>query len=391
MRVAVRFDRRLRLVLSMAILAFSGNAMALDAAASGASAEYRQAKSELDGMVADRNLGVFEVEVTPLALKRMVVTDPAKKTTVLHYLTFRVRNRTGSDRPLSQTQGYNAVLETVTKQYENTSIQKVGGVRLTSGKETIVERADGVTANRHLSLTFIARDEHGFRANALDAMSGAKVSESFDFPDGIPAIGLGDGWMRDRIEESEGRRLLTTEELRKHDLPPYDATAPTQTDGQFGWSQGEVYGVAIFPTLGDYGNRVTIEVRGASNKFRERWTDSAKPDASTARFLRRVYLAEFLRSGDEFRRDMDVFSLVRSGWDWSPSFQRLERRQQRVNSDEILATIGNPDLLEGNDRAKEAKFWDAYETERAKRKSKSNLRQLPDLKRDLSIYEPAAP
>ncbi len=353
--------------------------------------EYARAKAELDAMLAKRDLGLYEVDFQPQGLKRLVVKDRLGRFHAWHYLTFRLRNQSGGENPVSQAEGYNAVLSSIVAQYEGTAVDKSNGAALridgVDGQEgTVIERTAALPATRKLSLSAIASDERGTRLTTLDQLTGAKAAEVFDFPDlGEPSVAMADTWLRDKIEELEGQRLLTTDELRTRSLPPYDAAKPGEEPN---WAAGEVFGVFIFPQLSDLGTKWRIEIRGVSNQFRERFAeDSAAQEGGTkdwlnAKIQRRVYVLNYALPGDEFHRDQDRFSLASAGWEWVASYQRYERLHDRAWSEQALETIGNPEL-ETTDEAQEAAFWSDYEKARAARAKAPAGRRLPDLQAEL--------
>ncbi len=354
------------------------------AAGSGApSQDYLEARAQLEAMLTKRDLEVFEVSFEPLALDRIVVKDRLGNPHIYNYLAFRVRNLVGTvGTPLSQAKGYNDVLAAMAGQYEQAKISKEGGVGLVveaaEPKDgVIVDRQDARTARRALDLSVLAFDEHGTRIRLLDEPIGSGPQESFNFPDlGNPLLGVPIAQVRDRVEEALHLKLLTVDEIRARRLPAYNAAKLTPE----GWAEGELAGVFIFNHLSDYGKQLTFQVRGLTNKFRERWltTEPGKVENYLeARVSRRTYVLHYAYVGDEYFRDQDRYELTRSGWEWVTTFQRNAQRKLIAYTRYWLnnITTANGDSL---NQPVEEEFWPVYNERRAQVGDK-----LPDLQGDI--------
>ena len=349
------------------------------------SPEYLAQRDELEKMLSSRDLELFEVNFEALALDRIVITDRLGKPHLYHYLAFRIRNQVGTGgangMPLSQAKAYNDVLAGVAAQYEQAKLTKDGGVGIaveaTEPKDgVIVERKDARTSARKLDLSVLASNEHGTRLRLLDDPIGNGPQESFNFPDlGQPIQGTPTQYVRDRIEEAMGRKLLTVDEIRAFELPAYDATQIVEN----GWPKGQIDGVVIFNHLSEYGKRITIEIRGLTNKLRERWPESQPGKVENyleLRVYRRVFTLHYAYPGDEFYRDLDRFELVKAGWEWSSTFQRNSQRRTIAYSRYYLNNIaGAGDTL---NQAVEGEFWPEYNEIRAQKGDK-----LPDLQGEI--------
>jgi hypothetical protein len=365
------------------------NAPAADAGAP--SQEYLEAKAQLEEMLAKRDLEVFEVNFEPLTLDRIVIKDRLGQSHDFQYLAFRVRNQVGSTgTPVSQSKGYNDVLTAMAAQYEQAKVTKEGGVGLAveagDAKDgMIVERKDARTTSRALDLSVLAFDEHGTRIRLLNDASAGGAQESFNFPDlGHPVQSTPNAQVRDRVEEALHRKLLTVDEIRARKLLPYDAAKLTEE----GWAEGELYGVFIFNRLSEYGKHLTFQVRGLSNKFRERWpaVETGKVENYLdARFFRRTFVLHYEHLGDEFYRDQDRYDLQRASWEWIPTFQRNAQRKFIAYSRYWLnnVTAANGDSL---NQALEDEFWPVYNQRRAEVGEK-----LPDLQSEINAIPKAAP
>jgi len=349
------------------------------------SPEYLAQKAELEKMLSSRDLEVFEVSFEPLVLDRIVVKDQLGQPHLYHYLAFRIRNQVGTtgagSTPLSQAKAYNDVLAGIAAQYEQAKITKDGGVGLAvdaaEAKDgVIVDRQDARTSERALDLGVLATNEHGTRLRLLDDPIGSGAQESFNFPDlGQPIQGTPTQYVRDRIEEALSRQLLTVDEIRGRKLPPFD---PAKI-GENGWPAGQVDGVFIFNHLSEFGKQITIEVRGLSNKLRERWPDTEAGKVENyldLRIARRVYVLRYAYPGDEFYRDSDRFELVKAGWEWATTFQRNAQRRTMAYSRYYLNNIaGSADAL---NKSVEDEFWPGYNETRAQKGDK-----LPDFQGEI--------
>ncbi len=347
------------------------------------SPEYQAQVAELEAMQSKRDLDLFEVTFDPLVLDRVVVVDRLGKPESYGFLAFRIRNQVsaGSTVPVSQSKGYNEVLNAIVAQYEHAKISKEGGVSLTidgmQGKEgVIIERKDARTTPRALNLSFQLTDEHGTRQRILQDPSAPGAEDSFAFNDqGTTVQGTVSGYVRDRVEEVLGRRLLTVDEIRKRVLPPYDAATRTEE----GWGTGEVWGVAIFRQLPAEGHRYTIDVRGLTNKFRVRWTptEAGKPEnyLNTV-FYRRTFRLEYQAPGDEYARQEDRMTLLKAGWEWLPTFQRSEQRRLQAYVRFFLNNLTD-ETGDKSNKEVEAAAWEWYQAQRA---DPARAAKLPDLK-----------
>jgi hypothetical protein len=348
------------------------------------SQEYLDQKAELEGMLTKRDVELYEMNCEPITLDRIVITSRSGTSEVFNYLIFRVRNEISdkTSTPLSKAKGFNDVLAAIQQQFEG-QVSKVdeNGVKLqvegVPGKEgTIVERQDAQIHQKKLSITVFAYDEHGTRLRLLEEPIGTGAQETFNFPDlGVTSWSAVAGLVKDKIEEKEGRELYSLDQIRTLDLPPY---SPTEREKN-GWAKGEVYGVAMFHKLSDYGNHFTCEVRGLSNKFRIRWPDADPGHLENyldAKFFRRVYVMHYDRSGDEFYRELDPFSLSKAGWEWVDTFQRNAQRRSMAYARYFLTNIQSDKTGERN-TAIEDEFWPYYQDVRAAHPDKAE--GLPDL------------
>jgi len=355
------------------------------------SQEYLDAKAQLEGMLTKRNLEVFEVNFEPLMLDRIIIKDRMGQPHLYNYLAFRVRNQVGSTgTPVSQAKGYNDVLTAMAAQYEQAKVTKEGGVGLAveaaEAKDgVIVERKDARSAERSLDLSVLAFDEHGTRIRLLDDPIGSGPQESFNFPDlGNPLLGAPVAQVRDRVEEAMHRKLLTVDEIRARKLLPFDQAKITDE----GWAEGELYGVFIFNHLSEFGKQLTFQVRGLSNKFRERWP-AVEPgkveNYLDVRMYRRTYTMHYEHVGDEYYRDQDRYEMKRAGWEWVSTFQRNAQRKLMAYSRYWLnnITAANGDSL---NQPIEDEFWPVYNERRTQVGDK-----LPDLQGDIKAIPKAAP
>lgn len=354
--------------------------------------EYLEQKAELEGMITKRDMELFEMNFQPLTFDRVVLTTRTGQSAVFHYLTFRLRNEMAdkTSTPLSKAKGYNDVLAAIQEQYAGLA-HKVedNGVKLqvegVEGKEgTIVERQDSQIHQKKVSITVFGWDEHGSRITLLDDPPGSGPEQTFNFPDlGVTSWSAVATMVKDRIEEKEGRQLYSLDKIRSIELPPYDASV---RDPQTGWAKGEVFGVAMFHRLDVYGNHFTFEVHGLSNKFRTHFPDTEPGKVENyidARFYRREYVLHIDRSGDEFFRDLDPFTITKAGWEWVNTFQRLSQRRTIAYARFFLDNIAN-DKGAPND-AVESEFWKYYADVRAQHPNAGP--KLPDLEQ--TVKSPA--
>lgn len=354
------------------------------------SAQYQEERKALEEMLSSRQLDLFELQFIPGKLDRIVVRDRRGVDHVYNYLTFAIRNQAVADaaQMATRAKGYNEVLQAITKEYEKAKIDSEGGVKLTidgvAGPDGVVlERTESKLRTRTVSVTALATNENGTRIRLLDEPPGSGPQEQYAFPDlGEPTWSAVVDHIHEKVEEKEGRKLLSTQALRSYTLPPFDGVtrveAPDITDpahDTHGWLVGEAHGVLLFPRLSDHGDRFTVYVNGLCNKIRFRQTESTagKPDNYfKMRTLRRTMVLQFSRPGDEFFRDLDRFDLVRHGYAWADSFQRTAVRRTAAYARYFLANVadekGNPN------GALIGEFWPYYDELRS-----ANGR-LPDLK-----------
>jgi hypothetical protein len=347
--------------------------------------EFKRDKAELDEMLSKRDLAMFEVSFEPLAMNRVLMVDRAGNPHVFQYLAYRVRNQMASDlggsAPISQAKGYNEVLAEVAKQHEEAKITTNNGVALTvagpeGAENVIVERQDAQAGTRALRLSFLAHDELGTRIKLLDGTDMGTPAGQFDFPDlGDPTRASVLNVVREQAEEAVGKRLLTTQEVLATKLPPFDAAKRTEE----GWCTGELYGVAVFNVLSDYGRKWTIEVSGLTNKMRIHWPETERGKVESyidAKFLRRVQVLRYDHLGDEYFRDRDQFVLTSSSWEWLPTFQRQDKRRAMAYGRFYLANVVTDKGDRVNPEVAKA-FWTYYDEQRALSPT------LPDIGKDV--------
>jgi hypothetical protein len=359
--------------------------------------DYLDEKAELEGFESKRDLELYELNFEALALDHVVIADRTGHQHVYHYLAFRIRNQAsdGNSTPLSQAKGYNEVLAAITEQYSEAKKVTDNGTRLdidgVQGKDaTIVQRQDAQSHDKSINLTVFGSDEHGTRIRLLDDPPGTGPGENFAFPDqGDTSVSISSQQVKDAVEEALGRELLSVDQIRALKLPPFD---PTKRQDN-GWNVGEVYGVALFQRLSDYGDEFTFEVRGLSNKFRIKWPDNGAgkvEDYLDAKLMRRVYVLHYQRLGDEYFRDLDPFVLQRAGWEWVTTFQRNAIRRDMAYTRYFLNNLTNDKDGERNPQV-EAEFWPYYAADRATEATDKaqhpNLPDLPDL--EATVKAPA--
>ena len=348
------------------------------------SQEYLDEKAKLEAMVSSRDVEEFEMNFKPLALDRVLLKDRTGGEHLYHYLTFRLRNEITQDtKQLAQTATrYNEVLQKMANEHEYAKVEQ--GVTLKVDGETVLDRSNMRSRKRTVPLTVLAYDENGSRIDLLDEPIGSGTQKEFPIPDyGDAVAGSALDRVREKIEETVGRRLRTADEIRALQLPPFDA----QKVDEEGVAEGEVFGVLIFNRLNDHGDRFTIEVRGLSNKLRVRAPavdKGAVENYANTRIMRRVNVLHYVRPGDEYFRDQDRFVLERGGWEWVDTFQRLAKRADAAYSRYYLDNI----MDEKGDRQVpvEDKFWPYYEGVRANAGDK-----IPDLQSQLKQRGNASP
>ena len=382
-----------RLCLSLSALTCLG--LPLTAADSGQpTPEFLAEKAQLEAMVSSRQLDLFELQFIPGKLGRVVVRDRRGVEHVFNYLTFSVRNQATADAAqlATRAKGYNEVLQAIAQQYEMAKVDSEGGVKLkidgVDGQDGVVlERTESKLRTRAISITATASDEDGTRIRLLDAPPGSGPQEQYAFPDlGDPTSAKVIQHILEKVEEQEGRKLLSTEKLRAFSLPPFDGVtridAPNIEDpahDTHGWFVGEAHAVLLFPRLSDYGDHFTIQINGLCNKMRFRTpaVEAGKPENYfQTRVLRRTMVLEFDRPGDEFYRDLDRFELASQGYRWVESFQRTDVKRTIAYAKYYLTNIADEKgTLNG---PVQEQFWPYYEDLRA-----ANAK-LPDLKAGLN-------
>jgi hypothetical protein len=353
--------------------------------------EYLDQKAQLEAMINSRDMELYEMSFEPLNLDRVVLTTRTGKEVVFNYLTFRLRNQIAdkTSTPLSKAKGYNDVLAAIQEQYagiaksvEDNGVKlQIEGVDRPEG--TIVERQNAQIHQKKVSITVYGYDEHGTRIRLLDEPPGSGPQESFNFPDiGEPSWAAVAEKVKDKIEEKESRELWSLDKIRGLELPPYESSQIEKN----GWAKGEVYGVAMFHRLSDYGDYFTFQVRGLSNKLRIHWpeTEAGKVENYLdARFYRRVWVLHYERTGDEYFRDLDPFILKKSGWEWVNTFQRNEQRRSMAYARYFLENIANNSTPSPTaNQTVEAEFWPYYSQVRQEHPAKPNA-PVPDLEADL--------
>lgn len=381
-----------RLCLSFACLACLGSPLA--AADSGQpTPEFLAEKAQLEEMISKRQLDLFELQFIPGKLNRVVMRDRRGQDHIYNYLTFSIRNVATIDQAqfAARAKGYNEVLQAIAQQYEMAKVDTEGGVKLkidgVEGQDGVVlERTESKLRTRTVSLTALASDEDGTRIRLLDDPPGSGPQEQYAFPDlGEPTSARVIQRILEKVEEQEGRKLLSSEDLRSFALPPFDGvtrieakdiTSPAHdTDG---WLVGEAHGVLLFPRLSDYGDRFTIQINGLCNKmrFRHPAIEAGKPENYfQTRVLRRTMVLTFDRPGDEFFRDLDRFDLTRHGYQWVESFQRTDIKRTGAYARFFLSNIA--DEKGGLNTTVKDQFWPYYDELRAAND------KLPDMKAGL--------
>lgn len=345
--------------------------------------EYLDQKAELEKLVQSRDTELYELNFEPLMMDEVSLKDKAGALHVYTYLTFRLRNeiKDATKPTIAKSSRYNEILKTITEQYE---YAKVDGAQLAidgvAGPDgVIVDRENLKPRTRKVNITVVAYNEHGTRIQLLDEPVGSGVQNDFNFPDyGELSRDTVLKRVREEVEEVAQRRLLTVDEIRTKELPPYDASKRDEE----GVAEGEVFGVVLFNRLSVYGDKITVEVRGLSNKFRIRAPEH-KPDEVgnyvASRFMRRVYILRYVRPGDEHFRHLDEYELVKGGWEWVNTFQRLHQRKSIAYAKYFLTNI--TDAKDERQPKVEEELWEYYDAVRAAKPDAGE--KLPDLKATL--------
>lgn len=345
--------------------------------------EYLDQKAELEKLVQSRDTDLYELNFEPLMMDEISLKDKAGKLHVYTYLTFRLRNeiKDATKPTIAKPSRYNEILKSITEQYE---YAKVDGAQLAVDG---VEGADGVIVDREnlkprtrtVNITVVAYNEHGTRIQLLDDPVGSGVQNDFNFPDyGELSRDTVLKRVREEVEEVAQRRLLTVDEIRTKELPPYDAS---KRDVE-GVAEGEAFGVVLFKRLSVYGDNITVEVRGLSNKFRIRAPEHKPEEVGNyvaSRFMRRVYILHYVRPGDEHFRHLDEYELVKGGWEWVNTFQRLQQRKSIAYAKYFLTNI--TDAKDVRQPDVEEELWEYYDAVRAANPDAGD--KLPDLKATL--------
>jgi len=345
--------------------------------------EYLEQKAELEKLVQSRDTDLYELNFEPLMMDEVSLKDKTGNLHVYTYLTFRLRNeiKDATKPTIAKPSRYNEILKAITEQYEFAKVDgsqlAVDGVKGADG--VIVEREDLKPRTRKVNITVVAFNEHGTRIQLLDEPVGSGSQNTFNFPDyGELSRDTVLKRVREEVEEVAQRRLLTVDELRTKELPPYDATKRDEE----GVAEGEAFGVVLFNRLSVYGDKITVEVRGMSNKFRIRAPESKPEEVGNyvaSRFMRRVYTLRYVRPGDEHFRHLDEYELVKGGWEWVNTFQRLHQRKSIAYAKYFLGNI--TDAKDVRQPKVEEELWEYYDAVRAAKPDAAE--KLPDLKATL--------
>ena len=372
-------------------VAFAAEAEPAAAAAPGGAGapnqEYLDQKAELEKLVQQRDTDLYELAFEPLAMDEVSLKDRLGNLHVFSYMTFRLRNEIrDATRPvIAKPSRYNEVLKAITERYE---YAKAEGAQLSVDKVAgadgiIVERQDLKPRTRKVNINVIAYNEHGTRIHLLDEPVGSGSHENFNFADyGERSSDAVFKRVREEVEEVAQRRLLTVDEIRVKELPPYNVGKINEE----GVAEGEIYGVVLFNRLSVYGKQITVEIRGLSNKFRVRAPEHKPEEVGNyvaARYMRRVYTVHYNRPGDEFFRHLDEYEMVKGGWEWINTFQRLEQRKNMA-----YATFFLDNIADDKDKPQEKvenELWQYYDAVREEKPKAAD--KLPDLKTTLKTRE----
>jgi len=345
--------------------------------------EYLDQKAELEKLIQSRDADLYELNFEPLTMDEISLKDKTGTLHVFSYLTFRLRNeiKDATKPTIAKPSRYNEILKAITEQYEFAKVEgsqlAIDGVKGADG--VVMERENLKPRTRKVNITVIAYNEHGTRIQLLDEPVGGGVQNDFNFPDyGELSRDTVLKRVREEVEEVAQRRLLTVDELRIKELPPYDAT---KRDDE-GVAEGEAFGVVLFNRLSVYGDNITVEVRGLSNKFRQRVADAKPEEVGNyvgARYMRRVYTLHYVRPGDEHFRHLDEYGLVKGGWEWVNTFQRLHQRKSMAYAKYFLTNI--TDAKNARQPKVEDELWQYYDAVRTEKPTAAD--KLPDLKATL--------
>ena len=345
--------------------------------------EYLDQKAELEKLVQQRDTELYELAFEPLAMDEISLKDGLGNLTVYSYLTFRLRNeiKDATRSAIAKPSRYNEILKSITEQHEYAKVEgaKLSIDKVEGAEGVIVDRENLKSRTRKVNITVIAYNEHGTRIHLLNEPVGSGSHENFNFPDyGERSSDAVFKRVREEVEEVAQRRLLTVDEIRVKEIPPYDASKRNEE----GVAEGEIFGVVLFNRLSVYGKKITVEVRGLSNKFRLRAPERKQQEVGNyveSRYLRRVYTIHYHRPGDEFFRHLDEFEMVKNGWEWVNTFQRLEQRKSMAYAKFFLNNI--TDEKDVRQEKVEEEVWQYYDAVRADKPDASS--KLPDLKTTL--------
>ena len=352
--------------------------------------EYLDQKAELEKLVQQRDTELYELAFEPLVMDEISLKDGLGNLHVYSYLTFRLRNeiKDATRSAIAKPSRYNEILKSITEQHE---YAKVEGAKLSIDKVdgpdgVIVDRGNLTSRTRKVNITVIAYNEHGTRIHLLDEPIGSGSHENFNFPDyGERSRDAVFKRVREEVEEVAQRRLLTVDEIRVKEIPPYDANKCNEE----GVAEGEIFGVVLFNRLSVYGKKISVEVRGLSNKFRLRAPERKQQEVGNyveSRYLRRVYTIHYHRPGDEFFRHLDEFEMVKNGWEWVNTFQRLEQRKSMAYAKFFLNNI--TDEKDVRQEKVEEELWQYYDAVRTDNPEAGD--KLPDLKATLQSRDKAS-
>lgn len=349
--------------------------------------EYLDQKAELEKLVQQRDTDLYELAFEPLAMDEVSLKDRLGNLHVFSYMTFRLRNeiRDVTSPVIAKTSRYNEVLKAITERYEYAKAEgaKLSVDKVAGAEGVIVEREDLKPRTRKVNINVIAYNEHGTRIHLLDEPVGSGSHEDFNFPDyGERTSDAVFKRIREEVEEVAQRRLLTVDEIRIKELPPYN---PAKINEE-GVAEGEVFGVVLFNRLSVYGKQITVEIRGLSNKFRQRAPEHKMDEVSNyvaARYMRRVYTVHYNHPGDEFFRHLDEYEMIKGGWEWINTFQRLEQRKNMAYSKFFLDNIA--DEKDKPQPKVEEELWQYYDAVREQKPKAAD--KLPDLKSTLKTRE----
>ena len=358
--------------------------------------DIKEMQKQLEAMETKngRNLDIFELRFFPGPLKQITINDRLGNEHVYYYMTFRVRNPGigGENKLETEYTRYNEILQNIANEYENISIDgttlRVETEREDDDVAVVLKRDELNSAERTVRLSITAYDENGSRIRILDRIPGQGPQEKFNFPDdGVRSVNIGVNRVREKIEEREGKRLLLTSEIAQRTLPVYQ---PGEMDDETRSTLGEVNGVIVFNDLSVHGDKFEIQIRGLSNKVRNRVPEHASNEIAdywNMRIYRRTYFVKYEREGDEYFRDRDAFDLVDHGWYWRNTFQRIDQRATMAHVPYFLNNLADSKGNENKEMVEKAlAYYEAVREQRAELvDEQSNLsdteQDLPDIKK----------